>query len=155
MRYNQLGNTGLYVSKICPGTMTFGGRDFWKIAGNLEQPVANKLIGRALEAGVNFLHTAVVFSEGRSEQMVGQVFKDLGLKRSDTVLATKCSGRLGRGVNNIDANTEEQLNDKLAAGELELAQREITRLDEVNALPAEYPGWMPARQSAERVPGQC
>lgn len=104
MRYNQLGNTGLYVSNICLGTMTFGGQGLWKVVGNLEQPAATKLIGRALEAGVNFLDTADVYSEGRSEQMVGQAFKDLGLRRSDIVLATKCYGRVGRGVNDIGAS---------------------------------------------------
>ncbi|MDE2464162.1 MAG: aldo/keto reductase [Alphaproteobacteria bacterium] len=104
MRYNQLGNTGLYVSNICLGTMTFGGQGYWKVVGNLEQPAATRLIGRALEAGVNFIDTADVYSEGRSEQMVGQAFKDLGLKRSDVVLATKCYGRVGRGVNDIGAS---------------------------------------------------
>ena len=104
MRYSQLGNTGLYVSNICLGTMTFGGQGFWKMVGNLEQPTATKLIGRALEAGVNFLDTADVYSEGRSEQMVGQAFKDLGLRRSEIVLATKCCGRVGRGVNDIGAS---------------------------------------------------
>ena len=65
MRYNQLGNTGLYVSNICLGTMTFGGQGYWKAVGNLDQPTATRLIGRALEAGVNFLDTADVYSEGR------------------------------------------------------------------------------------------
>ena len=91
MRYNQLGNTGLFVSEICLGAMTFGGKGgIWGAIGGLEQPAATGLITRALEAGVNFIDTADVYSEGRSEMMVGHALKEAGVNRSDVVIATKC-----------------------------------------------------------------
>jgi aryl-alcohol dehydrogenase-like predicted oxidoreductase len=67
MRYRQLGRTGLFVSEICLGTMTFGGRGRWSAIGGLDQDAAQGLIGRALDAGVNFIDTADVYSEGVSD----------------------------------------------------------------------------------------
>ena len=58
MKYNQLGNTGMFVSEICLGTMTFGGDGFWKVVGELDQKNATAIVARSLEAGVNFLDTA-------------------------------------------------------------------------------------------------
>lgn len=105
MRYNQLGNTGLFVSEICLGAMTFGGKGgIWGAIGGLEQPAATGLITRALEAGVNFIDTADVYSEGRSEMMVGHALKEAGVNRSDVVIATKCYGRVGKGVNDLGAS---------------------------------------------------
>ena len=104
MKYNQLGNTGLFVSEICLGTMTFGGGGFWKVVGDLDQKNATALVSRSLEAGVNFIDTADVYSEGQSETITGQSLKDIGLKRSDIVLATKCYGRVGKGPNDIGAS---------------------------------------------------
>jgi aryl-alcohol dehydrogenase-like predicted oxidoreductase len=104
MRYNQLGNTGMFVSEICLGTMTFGGDGFWKVVGELDQKTATGIVARALEAGVNFLDTADVYSFGVSEQMTGQALKDIGVKRSDVVIATKCYGRMGPGPNDIGAS---------------------------------------------------
>jgi aryl-alcohol dehydrogenase-like predicted oxidoreductase len=104
MRYNQLGNTGLFVSEICLGTMTFGGQGFWQVVGSLDQTASSDIIARSLEAGVNFIDTADVYSEGRSETLVGQALKDLGVKRSDVILATKCYGRVGKGPNDIGAS---------------------------------------------------
>ena len=101
MKYNQLGNTGLFVSEICLGTMTFGGGGFWKVVGDLDQKNATALVSRSLEAGVNFIDTADVYSEGQSETITGQSLKDIGLKRSDIVLATKCYWRVGKGPNEI------------------------------------------------------
>ena len=83
MRYNQLGNTGLFVSEICLGAMTFGGQGMWKVVGGLEQPAVTGLVTRALEAGVNFIDTADVYSEGRSEMLVGHALREAGVKRSD------------------------------------------------------------------------
>jgi len=99
MRYRQLGRTGLFVSEICLGTMTFGGRGRWSAIGGLDQDAAQGLIGRALDAGVNFIDTADVYSEGVSEQMLGQALKSLGVKRSDVVIATKLNGETGPGPN--------------------------------------------------------
>ncbi len=69
MRYKQLGGTGTLVSEICLGTMTFGGRGFWTAIGTLDQSVADGIVGRALDAGVNFIDTADVYSEGLSEEI--------------------------------------------------------------------------------------
>ncbi|HTT99817.1 MAG TPA: aldo/keto reductase [Rhizomicrobium sp.] len=105
MKYNQLGNTGLFVSEICLGTMTFGGgAGFWKVVGELDQKNATALVSRSLEAGVNFIDTADVYSEGQSETITGQSLKAIGVKRSDVVLATKCYGRVGKGPNDIGAS---------------------------------------------------
>jgi len=99
MRYRQFGRTGLFVSEICLGTMTFGGRGRWSAIGGLDQGAAEGLIGRALEAGVNFIDTADVYSEGVSEQILGQALKSLSVKRSDVVIATKLNGEVGPGPN--------------------------------------------------------
>jgi aryl-alcohol dehydrogenase-like predicted oxidoreductase len=99
MRYRMLGNTGYFVSEICLGTMTFGGRGFFEQVGKVDQKTATSLIARALEAGVNFIDTADVYSEGMSETMVGQALKDLGVKRSDVVVATKVYGRMSTSPN--------------------------------------------------------
>jgi aryl-alcohol dehydrogenase-like predicted oxidoreductase len=93
MRYRQLGRTGLFVSEICLGTMTFGGRGRWTAIGDLDQAASEGLVGRALEAGVNFIDTADVYSEGMSEEILGQALRSLGVKRSDVVIATKLNDR--------------------------------------------------------------
>src|SRR6202789_646178 len=102
MRYRPLGRTGQYVSEICLGAMTFdGGAGFWRAIGTLDQAAATKLVGRALEAGVNFIDTANVYSEGQSEVQVGQALRDLGVKREDVIIATKVRGRMGTGPNSV------------------------------------------------------
>ena len=104
MKYNQLGQTGLYVSEICLGTMTFGGQGMFKIVGEVDQKGASEIVARSLAAGVNFLDTADVYSMGHSEKLTGQAIKDAGVKRSDVVIATKCYGRVGAGPNDIGAS---------------------------------------------------
>ena len=104
MNYNQLGQTGLYVSEICLGTMTFGGQGMFKIVGEVDQKGASEIVARSLAAGVNFLDTADVYSMGNSEKLTGQAIKDAGVKRSDVVIATKCYGRVGAGPNDIGAS---------------------------------------------------
>jgi aryl-alcohol dehydrogenase-like predicted oxidoreductase len=104
MKYKQLGPTGLYVSEICLGTMTFGGQGMFKIVGEVDQKGATALVQKSLEAGVNFLDTADVYSLGNSEKLTGQALKDIGVKRSDVVIATKCYGRVGPGPNDIGAS---------------------------------------------------
>jgi aryl-alcohol dehydrogenase-like predicted oxidoreductase len=105
MKFNRLGHTGLYVSEICLGTMTFSGQGFFGgVIGTLNQKEATALIGRSLEARVNFLDTADAYSQGESEKMTGQALKDLGVKRSDVVLATKAFARMGPGPNDIGAS---------------------------------------------------
>ncbi len=107
MKYNQLGRTGLYVSEICLGTMTFGGNadaGMWKAIGALEQPAVDDIVGRALNAGVNFFDTADVYSFGESERRLGQAFKNLGVARKDVVVATKVFGAMGPGPNDRGAS---------------------------------------------------
>ena len=99
MRYRPFGRTGQYVSEICLGTMTFSGTGFWRAIGALDQAASTALVGRALEAGVNFIDTANVYSEGQSEVQVGQALRDLSVKREDVIIATKVLGRMGPGPN--------------------------------------------------------
>jgi len=104
MRYKTLGNTGLAVSEICLGTMTFGGKGFWTNIGALDQSVADGIVARALDAGVNFIDTADVYSEGLSEEITGQAMKNSGRPRSDIVLATKVFGTTGQARNDSGAS---------------------------------------------------
>ena len=105
MRYRQLGRTGLFVSEICLGTMTFGGEGgMWGVIGGLGQADVDAIVGRALEAGVNFIDTADVYAFGVSEKLLGQSLKNLGVKRSDVVIATKVLGEMGRGPNDRGAS---------------------------------------------------
>jgi aryl-alcohol dehydrogenase-like predicted oxidoreductase len=106
MRYKQLGRTGLFVSEICLGTMTFGGKEggFWRVVGALEQADAEAIVARALAAGVNFIDTADVYSFGLSEKLLGQSLKNLGTRRKDVVIATKVYGEMGPEPNNRGAS---------------------------------------------------
>ncbi|HZV19149.1 MAG TPA: aldo/keto reductase [Sphingobium sp.] len=100
MRYNQLGRTGLTVSELCLGTMTFGstgGR--WAAMGQLDQTAADELVKIAFDAGINFFDTANVYSEGSSEERLGQAIRNLDLGRENVVIATKVLGVMGKGVN--------------------------------------------------------
>jgi len=102
MRYRPLGRTGQFVSEICLGTMTFaGGAGMWRAIGAVEQKDATALVARALEAGVNFIDTADVYSEGQSELMLGQALRDLKVAREDVIVATKVRGRTGPGANSV------------------------------------------------------
>jgi aryl-alcohol dehydrogenase-like predicted oxidoreductase len=116
MRYRLLGRTGLYVSELCLGTMTFGGQGFWKVMGGLGQDAATAMVKQAFDAGVNFIDTANVYSLGESETLTGQAIKTLGLPREEIVVATKATGVMteaaanGRGqsryhlMNEVDAS---------------------------------------------------
>lgn len=103
MKYNLLGNTGLKVSELCLGTMTFGGKDkgIWTAIGQLEQDGVNELIKNAVDAGINFIDTANVYSEGVSEELTGKAIRQLGLDRDELVIATKVRGRMGPGPNQV------------------------------------------------------
>ncbi|QJP15087.1 aldo/keto reductase [Starkeya sp. ORNL1] len=104
MRYKTLGGTGLLVSEICLGTMTFGGGGFWTAIGTLDQSVADRIVARALDAGVNFIDTADVYSAGVSEEITGRAMLNSGRKRSDIVLATKVYSQAGPGPNDRGAS---------------------------------------------------
>ena len=102
MRYNQLGNTGMFVSELCLGTMTFGAAGenaLWGLIASLDQKGVNEIVGRSIAGGVNFFDTADVYSFGESEKLLGQSLRDLGVKRSDVVIATKVHGAMGSGPN--------------------------------------------------------
>ncbi len=101
MRYKLLGKTGLYVSELCLGTMTFGGKGFWEAIGKLGSKEVDTLVGTALDHGVNFIDTADVYSEGESERLLGASLASLGRPRDQIVVATKVRGRLGKGVNQV------------------------------------------------------
>jgi aryl-alcohol dehydrogenase-like predicted oxidoreductase len=107
MKYKQLGRTGLYVSEICLGTMTFGGSEaagLWRAIGALAQDEVDAIVGRALEAGVNFIDTADVYSFGESERLLGQALKNLGTARKDVVVATKVYSEMGPKPNDRGAS---------------------------------------------------
>ncbi|WP_236577921.1 aldo/keto reductase [Burkholderia glumae] len=90
MRYNQLGNTGLFVSEICLGTMTFGHTEqagIWGDIAGVDQTTADAIVRRSLAAGVNFIDTANVYSFGASERMLGQSLKNLAVPRQEVVLS--------------------------------------------------------------------
>jgi len=116
MRYRLLGQTGLYVSELCLGTMTYGGNPgIWETIGNLQQDAVNEQVKFAVDAGINFIDTANVYSVGKSESLLGQALKTLGLKRDQLIVATKATGSMddspnGRGqsrhhlFNQVDAS---------------------------------------------------
>ncbi len=87
MKYNRLGNTGLKVSELCLGTMTFGS-NFYNI-GTLGQEDSTRMVARARDAGINFFDTADMYSFGESEKILGQAVKDIGATRESVVIATK------------------------------------------------------------------
>ena len=100
MRYHALGRTGIFVSELCLGTMTFGGSDgMWGKIGTLQQNDAERLIGQSLDAGINFIDTADVYAGGLSEQITGQALKNLKIAREDVIVATKVFGETGTGPN--------------------------------------------------------
>ncbi|MFC4262199.1 aldo/keto reductase [Ferruginibacter yonginensis] len=99
MQYNVLGNTGLKVSALCLGTMNYGGKGFFGYMGQLDQQAVAEQIKTVVAAGVNFIDTANIYSEGLSEVMIGKAIKNLGINRNDLVLATKVRGSMGAGVN--------------------------------------------------------
>jgi len=101
MRYNPFGSTGLYVSELSLGAMTFGGEGIYKAIGEVGSKDAESLIGTALDAGVNLIDTADVYSDGRSEQLVGAALKALARPREQLIVATKVRGRVGPGVNQV------------------------------------------------------
>ncbi|SCW32839.1 Predicted oxidoreductase [Rhizobium mongolense subsp. loessense] len=107
MRYNQLGNTGLFVSEICLGTMTFGeavSGTMWGSIADVDQKAAVQIVERSLAAGVNFIDTADVYSSGESERLLGQALKNLDVPRKDVVIATKVYGVMGDKPNDRGAS---------------------------------------------------
>lgn len=115
MKYRLLGRTGLYVSEMCLGTMTFGDQGFWKVMGGLGQDAVNTLVRQAFEAGVNFIDTANVYSMGVSETLTGQAIKSLGLPRDEIVVATKAFGPMSETKVNACGQSRYHLMNELDA----------------------------------------
>ena len=90
MRYRPFAKTGLYVSEICLGCMTFGGKGFWQAIGSLGSKQVESLVGTALEGGVNFIDTADVYSEGESEQLLGEALATLNVRREQVSQLRGC-----------------------------------------------------------------
>lgn len=105
MRYNQLGRSGLFVSELCLGTMTFGGSgEMWSKIGDLQQDAVDGIVRAALDAGINFIDTADVYSSGASERLLGQSLRNLGVPRASVVLATKVFGAMTDAPNDRGAS---------------------------------------------------
>ncbi len=138
MRYRLLGRTGLYVSEICLGTMTYGGKGRWEVVGRLGVPEAQSQIKAAFDAGINFIDTANVYSEGESESIVGKALANLGLPREDLVIATKVRVRMGPGPNRVGLTRVHIMNEahaslrRLALDHIDLYQ--IHGVDQVTPL---------------------
>ncbi|AIA55484.1 aldo/keto reductase [Acidithiobacillus caldus] len=98
MEYRQLGRTGMKVSTLCLGTMTFGS-DFYHIA-TVAQKEADEIVRRAWESGINFFDTADIYSRGESEEILGKALKNIGIERDAAVIATKVRG----SMSDVDPN---------------------------------------------------
>jgi aryl-alcohol dehydrogenase-like predicted oxidoreductase len=103
MEYRTLGNTGLLVSRLCLGTMTFSGEGFFKVMGTVDQKGADELVKASFDTGINFFDTADEYSTGESEVTLGQSFKNLNIVRKDYILETKVYSRIGHGYNDVGA----------------------------------------------------
>lgn len=138
MRYRLLGRTGVYVSEICLGTMTYGGKGRWEVVGRLGVAEAQAQIKAAFDAGVNFIDTANVYSEGDSETIVGEALGKLGLPREDLVIATKVRVRTGTQPNRVGLTRVHIMNEihaslrRLALDHVDLYQ--IHGVDQVTPL---------------------
>lgn len=101
MKYKLLGKTGVLVSELCLGTMTFGGKGYWQAIGELPQDEVNQLVKTAIDQGINFIDTANAYSEGLAETMLGNAIKALGINTQQVVIATKLRIRMGEGANQV------------------------------------------------------
>jgi len=101
MKFKQLGKTGVLLSELCFGTMTFGGKGYWKAIGQLPEDEVTQLIKTALDKGINFFDTANAYSEGLAEILFGKALKNLGINRQTFFIATKVRLRMGEGPNQV------------------------------------------------------
>jgi aryl-alcohol dehydrogenase-like predicted oxidoreductase len=100
MKYKILGRTGLFVSEMCLGTMTFGqSGGKYAAASGVMQNDADSIIRAAFDAGINFIDTADVYASGQSEEIIGRSIKNLGLARNELVISTKMGHATGNGPN--------------------------------------------------------
>jgi aryl-alcohol dehydrogenase-like predicted oxidoreductase len=132
MKYNQLGNTGLLVSQLALGTMTFSsGKGINSIIGSIGQEEADQMIQKSVDAGINFFDTADIYGDGESEITLGQSFRNLGIARKDVVIATKAAGRSGKGRNDVGASRGHIMN--AVEGSLERLQTDYIDLYQIHA----------------------
>ena len=164
MKTRFLGNTGVRVSELCFGAMTFGGKSYFANIGQVQEKEADELVNMAVDGGINFFDTADVYSEGLSEQLLG---KALGPRRNnivdelekitrnhDATITQAALNYLLRkpGVTSviIGARNKEQLADNLKTAEWEMAAEEVARLDALSTPPRAYPYWTLERTSQDR-----
>ncbi len=108
MGYRPLGRTGLYVSELCLGTMTFGGKGFWTVIGQQGQELVDEIVARSIDAGINFIDTANVYSFGESETLLGKALRNHN--RADLVIATKVRGRMYEDPNAVGLSRHHIMN---------------------------------------------
>ena len=97
MQYTNLGKTGMKVSRLCLGMMSYGSKQWREWVLNEEE--ARPFVKCALDAGINFFDTADVYSTGESEKITGNLFKHFGVKRENIILATKVNGQMSDDIN--------------------------------------------------------
>lgn len=110
MEYVKLGNTGLEVSKICLGCMSFGDPTKWIHSWVLNEEDSRKIIKKSLDLGINFFDTANVYGLGASEEILGKALKDYA-NRDEIVIATKVSGAMGEGPNSSGLSRKAIINE--------------------------------------------
>lgn len=137
MKYTFLGSSGLNVSQLCLGTMNYGGKGFFKVMGSLDQQAADEQIKLAIGAGINFIDTANIYSEGLSETITGQAIRNLGLHRDDLVITTKVSGSTGNGPNQRGAGRKHIMQE--VEGSLKRLQTDYIDLYQVHGYDAATP----------------
>ncbi|TIX34577.1 MAG: aldo/keto reductase, partial [Mesorhizobium sp.] len=99
MEYRLLGRSGLKISTITMGTMTFGGKSWAKMTGDLGVPEARRLVDQCLDAGVNLIDTADIYSDGLCEEILGEIIG--GPRKSGLLIATKARFAMGTGPNDV------------------------------------------------------
>ena len=100
MKYRQLADTGVFVSELCLGAMTFGGRgSMWEVIGGLDQTAVDAIVHRSIDAGINFIDTANVYCRSASRKRCSARRSRAGAH--EVVLATKVRGRMGKGANQV------------------------------------------------------
>lgn len=116
MKFRQLGKTGVLLSELCFGTMTFGGKGYWKAIGQLPEDEVTLLVKTAIDNGINFFDTANAYSEGLAETLFGKALKNLGVTRQTAFIATKVRLRMGEGANQVGLSKlhiQDSVNDSL------------------------------------------
>src|ERR1700692_798388 len=104
MKYNRLGTSGLFVSELSFGTMTFGENEGQPALGSLTQQDSSALVAKAFEAAVNLFDPADVYALGGSERFLGEALRNLGVPRESCLIAPKAFGPMGNGPNDVGAS---------------------------------------------------